>query len=136
MPKAALKSSASGFVFGDLITSGTWVDRSAFYFVQRVNHSLPYGGSACSDRLCRTGRLVRFTSKQGIGTYNKANKAILRAGSGWRGSLFYRKRAEPFEMSETEINNIFHNTPPHFLWMFRTQRKMAMGDLLEGGIRH
>jgi RNA polymerase primary sigma factor len=84
--------------------------------------------------LAEQGRLVRLPQNK-IGTYNKANKAMMAFEQEYEREPSPEELAEILDMSETEISNIFNSNTRHTSLdaPVHEAEDVAMGDLLAGG---
>jgi RNA polymerase primary sigma factor len=84
--------------------------------------------------LAEQGRLVRLPQNK-IGTYNKANKAMMAFEQEFERDPSPEELAEILDMSETEISNIFNSNTRHTSLdaPVHEAEDVAMGDLLSGG---
>jgi RNA polymerase primary sigma factor len=83
--------------------------------------------------LAEQGRLVRLPQNK-IGTYNKANKAMMAFEQEYEREPSPEELAEILDMSETEISNIFNSNTRHTSLdaPVHEAEDVAMGDLLAG----
>jgi len=83
--------------------------------------------------LAEQGRLVRLPQNK-IGTYNKANKAMMAFEQEYEREPSPEELADILDMSETEISNIFNSNTRHTSLdaPVHEAEDVAMGDLLAG----
>ncbi|MDI9337472.1 MAG: RNA polymerase sigma factor RpoD/SigA [Alphaproteobacteria bacterium] len=84
--------------------------------------------------LAEQGRLVRLPQNK-IGTYNKANKALIAFEQEHEREPSSEELSHVLEMSESEISNIFQSNNRHSSLdaPIHESEEVALGDLLEGG---